>query len=107
MSNPIQGINTTGPTGVGGAGQSGATQGSGQSKQPETAPQLDLADVGGTQALLTQIADAASGVPTIDQGKVDALRQQIAAGTYQVNPQQIAQKMLGLDANLAAGGSGK
>ena len=106
MSDPIQGINTGGPLGIGGAGQSGATQGAGQSKQPAAAPQRDHADVGGTQALLTQIADAASSVPTIDQSKVTALRQQIAAGTYQVNPQQIAQKMLGLDANLPAGGSG-
>lgn len=107
MSDPIQGVGITGPIGVGNTGQSGGAQGAGRSQPAAGSPQLDLADVGGTEALLTQIAQAASDVPAIDQGKVDALRQQIQAGTYQVNPQQIAQKMLGLDANLPAGGSSK
>jgi anti-sigma28 factor (negative regulator of flagellin synthesis) len=35
---------------------------------------------------------------------VSALRQQIAAGTYQANPQQIAEKMFQLDAGLGTGG---
>jgi negative regulator of flagellin synthesis FlgM len=107
MSDPIQGVNVAGPIGVGGTGQSGANQPSGRTEQAATTPQLDLADVGTTQALLTQIAQAASDVPTVDQAKVDALRRQIEGGSYQVNPQQIAQKMLGLDAGLPAVGSGK
>jgi flagellar biosynthesis anti-sigma factor FlgM len=104
MSNPIDGINTANPVAIVTTGEAGATPASEATAKIGAVAPVDQADVGGTEALLTQIADAANGVPTVDEAKVSALRQQIAAGTYQANPQQIAEKMFQLDAGLGTGG---
>jgi negative regulator of flagellin synthesis FlgM len=104
MSNPIDGINTANPVTIVTTGEAGATPAAEAAAKTGAVAPVDQADVGGTEALLMQIADAANGVPNIDEAKVSTLRQQIAAGTYQIDPQQIAEKMMQLDAGLGAGG---
>ena len=69
------------------------------------APGVDLADVGQTEALLQTIIQAASNTPGIDQAKVAELQQAIASGTYQANPQAIAQKIVELDVQLGTAGN--
>lgn len=51
---------------------------------------------------LQEAARAGDGAP-VDSAKVDKIRQSLAAGTYQVNPQRIADGLLSLDSQI--GGS--
>jgi negative regulator of flagellin synthesis FlgM len=105
MPDPIRGVNTPNPvtpttTGATGSAQStddavNAATGSGAS---------DLADVGQTEALLQNIIEAASNTPGIDQSKIAELQQAIASGTYQVNPDSIAQKLVELEGQLGTAG---
>ncbi len=106
MPDPIQGVNTSGPIGTIASGQAGASQASAASSAATPAAAIDQADVGGTAALLTTIAEAASEVPTIDETRVAALQQAIAAGTYQVDPQKIAEGLMQLESGIASGGGG-
>lgn len=99
MPDPINGVTTNIPLGVGNAGQSGATQAAGDSAaaaQP-VAPATDQANVGQTEALLAQIIQAANNAPAVDETKVNALQQAIQNGTYQVDSMAIAKKLMGLD----------
>lgn len=101
MPDPIQGLSTSVPAGLttGQTNAAAAAQTSGTSPDlsPATvAAPVDQADVGSTQALLTTIIQLANSAPAIDEAKVNALRQSIAGGTYQVDPMAIAKKLLEL-----------
>lgn len=113
MPDPIRGVSTPDPI----TSASNATGATGAAATPDTAaataagiaapadtPAADQADVGQTETLLQTILDAASNTPGIDQAKVNELRQAIASGTYQVNPQSIAQKIVELEAQLGTAG---
>ncbi len=105
MPDPIQGVTTNIPLGVGNTGQAGATQSAGEDAAAQTvAPATDNADVGQTEALLVQIMQAANNAPSVDEARVNALQQAIQNGTYQVDSMAIAKKLMGLDGNSAGGG---
>jgi len=55
-------------------------------------------EAAGLQALQREIKAA----PAIDTAKVDAVREALASGTYRINPDVIAERMLELDAQLGA-----
>jgi flagellar biosynthesis anti-sigma factor FlgM len=110
MPDPIRGVDTSNPVTP---TTTGATTGSPQSTDNATnatvastsdAATTDLADVGQTEALLQNIIQAASNTPGIDQNKVAELQQAIASGTYQANPQSIAQKLAELEGQLGTAG---
>jgi negative regulator of flagellin synthesis FlgM len=105
VPNPIHGVNTTNPVAPATAGQTGPTSGPGTSNQSTSSAPVDSADVGGTETLLQTISTAAGQVPTIDSARVAELQKSIAAGTYQISPQQIAQKLLQVEAQLGSKGS--
>jgi negative regulator of flagellin synthesis FlgM len=110
MPDPIRGVSTPDPI----TPASTATGATGAAPTPEAAaaataaivaaPAADQADVGQTETLLQTILDAASNTPGIDQAKVNELRQAMASGSYQVNPQSIAQKIVELEAQLGTAG---
>jgi flagellar biosynthesis anti-sigma factor FlgM len=104
MPDPIQGVTTNIPLGVGNTGQAGATQSAGEDPalQP-VAPATDNADVGQTEALLVQIMQAANNAPSVDETRVNALQQAIQNGTYQVDSMAIAKRLMGLDGNPGGG----
>jgi negative regulator of flagellin synthesis FlgM len=107
VPNPIQGVNTANPVAPTSTGQTGATtSGTAAGGSPPAAP-VDSADVGSMESLLQRISAAADQVPTVDQAKIDELRQAIAAGTYQANPQEIARKLLQFEGALDGSGSGQ
>lgn len=56
-------------------------------------------------ALALQQAARASDGATVDQKKVEQIRQALADGSYQINPGRIAERMLSLELQL--GGAGK
>lgn len=101
MPDPIQGVNASDALGVAATGQTGPTQAVVPERAAIAATPKDSANVGQTEALLATIADAANAAPSIDEAKVAELQKAIAGGTYQVNPQQIAQNLLNFDAALS------
>ncbi|HVH80196.1 MAG TPA: flagellar biosynthesis anti-sigma factor FlgM [Stellaceae bacterium] len=110
MPDAIRGVGTPDPiaptsTGATGNAQSSENAASVADAAGSAAPTADLADVGQTEALLQTIIQAASNTPGIDQAKVAELQQAIASGTYQANPQAIAQKIVELDAQLGTAGN--
>jgi negative regulator of flagellin synthesis FlgM len=105
MPDPINSVGTAGPV-TPAAGEAGATStaGGAASSAAVGAPSADLVDVAQTEALLNSIVQAATAVSGIDQSKVDELKQAIASGTYQTNPQAVAQKIVELEALLVTAG---
>jgi negative regulator of flagellin synthesis FlgM len=105
MPDPINSVSTTGPI-TPAAGETGATSSTGAAAPQVSVgtPGADLVDVAQTEALLQSIVQAAGKVPGVDQSKVDELKQAIASGTYQANPQAVAQKIVELEALLVTAG---
>jgi len=84
------------------ADTAGAGQAASQTGQPQPpAPAVDSANVTQVEALLQTIGTLASNVPSVDQARIAEIRQAIASGTYQVNPQAIAEKMLEIERLLS------
>ncbi|HUI35542.1 MAG TPA: flagellar biosynthesis anti-sigma factor FlgM [Stellaceae bacterium] len=105
MPDPVNNVSTANPItpAVGEAG----TANSASAAAPQTAvsvPGADLVDVAQTEALLQSIIQAANAVPGIDPSKVAELKQAVASGTYQANPQALAQKIVELEALLVTAG---
>jgi negative regulator of flagellin synthesis FlgM len=107
MPDPIQGVNPAGPIEIAQTGLAGGSSGTAPASQPTISASIDSADVARAEALLSTIAATASNVSGIDEARVAALQQAIQSGAYQANPQQIAQKILELEALLTPPGSGK
>jgi len=105
MPDPINSVSTTNPIApaVGDAGAANST-GAAAPQTAVSAPGADLVDVAQTEALLQSIVQAAGKVPGIDQSKVAELKQAIASGSYQANPQAMAQKIVELEALLVTAG---
>jgi len=55
-------------------------------------------EAAGLQALQRELAQA----PAVDMAKVEAVREELASGTYRINPEKIAERMLELDRQLGA-----
>lgn len=66
---------------------------------PGASDQVKLTD---SARALQEAARAGDGSP-VDTAKVEKIRQSLAAGTYQVNPQRIADGLLSLDHQIAGG----
>lgn len=47
-----------------------------------------------------RIADAVAAAPDVDTAKVEAIKEALACGEYEIDPDRIARKMLGLDKAL-------
>ena len=104
MPDPINSVGTTGPI-TPAASEAGATSTAGAAaSQTAVTPTADLVDVAQTEARLQSIVQAANAVPGVDQAKVDELKQAIASGSYQANPQALAQKLVELEALLVTAG---
>jgi flagellar biosynthesis anti-sigma factor FlgM len=106
MPDPINSVSTTDPiTPAAGETAAASTAAAAAPEASQIAPAAaDLVDVAQTEALLQSITQAASGVPGIDPSKVDELKQAISSGTYQANPQALAQKLVELETLLVTAG---
>ncbi len=88
-------------------GDNGATQRTRQegTNQPDVGrgdadDRVSLTD---TAALMQRLSQRISEAPTVDQQRVDAIRQSLAAGTYQIDPSRVAEKMIAYESALAEG----
>jgi negative regulator of flagellin synthesis FlgM len=105
MPDPIRGVSTPNPVTATSTGATGSAQTAEATNAPTTTSTgADLADVTQTETLLQTIIQAASNTPGIDQAKVSELQQAISSGTYQTNPQSIAQKLAELENLLGTAG---
>lgn len=109
MPDPISGMSTTSPVApTASTGQTVVPASAGATTAAAAASPgasgADLTDVAQTEALLQSIIEAANNAPGIDQAKVAELRQAIASGNYQANPQSVAQKIAELEGLLGTAG---
>jgi negative regulator of flagellin synthesis FlgM len=104
MPDPIQGINATQSLDVAQTGQPGSAAPTTGEAPARGAGLVDSADVARAEALLAAILNTAKGVPAIDQARVTELQNAIQSGAYQVNPQQIAEKIIEIEQLLATKG---
>jgi flagellar biosynthesis anti-sigma factor FlgM len=104
MLDPIHGVNTPDPVGVASTGQAGTAQAAVSTVPPPAGTGVDSADVAKAEALLAAIKKAADAVPAIDQARIAELQKAINSGIYPPNPQQIAQKIVEIEALLGSKG---
>lgn len=76
-----------GPAGSSGAAAVGGPQGPGR-------PPRDRVDLSPAAATVQRLVAEARALPDVRHERVEALRQRIARGAYQVSPEQVAERML-------------
>lgn len=68
----------------------------------DAAPAVDEMRLTGEAESIRALAREASGAGApIDQAKVEAIRAQLATGSYRIDPQQIAQRLTALEREMA------
>ncbi|MBD3669477.1 MAG: flagellar biosynthesis anti-sigma factor FlgM [Gammaproteobacteria bacterium] len=60
----------------------------------------DTVSLTGTAAKLRQLETALSELPVADQDRIDAVKRAVTNGTYEIDPQRIAAKMLDFERSL-------
>ncbi|MCD9030412.1 flagellar biosynthesis anti-sigma factor FlgM [Luteimonas sp. Y-2-2-4F] len=101
MSHKIEGLPP--PAALRGAGALGgqvARAGDDRDKPVEAAAAGDSLRLTGEAAGLQAMQRELTAQPAVDQTRVQAVREALAAGTYRVDPEAIASAMLDLDARL-------
>lgn len=83
--------------GAGEAAASGVARADQTSDAAAASPVAGSVKVGQTQSLFATINATVAAVPTVDQTKVAAVRQSLSDGTYAIDPQRIAKKLLGAE----------
>lgn len=63
-------------------------------QQTGAAASTDTVQLTGTAALLQKLDAQIAAQPVVDVQRVEAIRQQIANGTYQIDPQRVADKLI-------------
>lgn len=86
---PQDGLNA-GPIQQGGA----TAQASATARDSQSAGVTDLADISAVAPSISDLATALQATPDVRQSKVQALRQAVDQGTYQVSSSQVAESML-------------
>ena len=101
MTGPIQGVNLVDALGVASAGEAQSPPATANAQETNSST-VDSADIARAEALLATITQAAAAVPPIDPARVAELKQAINSGIYEANPQQIAEKMIEIEAMLSS-----
>lgn len=74
--------------------------------EPGSSSQPGAVQITPTAQLLANVAQQIAGTPEIDQSRVDAIRQALASGSYQIDSSRVADGLLAaqkIDAQAAAG----
>ena len=108
MSSPIQGVTPPDAGGLDPA-SSARTDKTAATATQAAAPDVaaiatDTANVAQTQSLLQMIDTVAGAIPTVNNDRVDALRQAIANGSYQIDPQNVAKQLTDIERFLRGNG---
>jgi negative regulator of flagellin synthesis FlgM len=65
-------------------------------------PPVDSVHITQSARSMAALSQAVHDTPDIDSGRVAAAQQALAAGTYTINPERIASRMLQLEQDLSA-----
>jgi negative regulator of flagellin synthesis FlgM len=106
MPDPIRGASPIDLPEVVSTGQTGASQTAATNASAAAATPVDSADLSRAEALLTTISQASAAVPSTDRTRIAELQQALNSGTYQANPQLIAEKIMEIEALLSPSNSG-
>ncbi len=68
--------------------------------QPPVAQSADAVDLSVTATNLKRIEADLKSVPEVNQERVDAVRERLSAGTYEVDAERVAQRLTQLDQSL-------
>jgi negative regulator of flagellin synthesis FlgM len=107
MPDPIQGTSPIDLSGVASARQPKAARSPATNAPGAAVAPVDSADLSRAEAVLTTISQASAAVPAIDRTRVAELQQALNSGTYQANPQLIAEKIMEIEALLSASTPGE
>jgi flagellar biosynthesis anti-sigma factor FlgM len=97
---PVEGVATSNSTRRSSAGRLVASRAE-SLVASEPRPGTDSVDVAQTAALIATIEEAAGSVPTVDPGRVADMRQIIASGAINADPQRIALSIVQFEALLS------
>ena len=100
MADPISGVNRGNAIGPVSATQTGSSSPVGRADTVGAGTPKDSANVSNTASLLEVMAQAGASAPAVDEAKIQALHDAIASGSFQPDPQQVAQKMVEMEAQL-------
>ena len=64
------------------------------SREPSTADSVSLSSAAKT---LVEIENSLKALPEVDRSRVEAIKARIESGEYQINPENVAQKMLDME----------
>ncbi len=56
----------------------------------------------GTAAMIQEIQSRIANLPVVDSGRVEAIKEALNNGTYQINPDSVAEKLMNFEAELSA-----
>jgi negative regulator of flagellin synthesis FlgM len=65
-------------------------------------PEADSVHITQSARALAALSQAVQDTPDVDTGRVAAVQQAIVAGTYKINPERIASRLLQLEQDLNA-----
>jgi negative regulator of flagellin synthesis FlgM len=103
MANEIAGLRQTAltPTQAGpvAKGQVGAAS---QQSQQAVVPAADSVTLTDSARLLQRLEAAVAQAPHVDGQRIDQIKQQIASGAYQVDPQKLAEQFSQLESDLSS-----
>lgn len=71
-----------------------------QQQETRSSSAADTVSLTDTAARLQKLENTIAKLPVVDTQRVESLRSAIASGEYEVNPEGIAEKMLGFDADM-------
>lgn len=100
MSQKIEGTPPAAVRSTGPVGGRVAPAGADRSRPVEASTGGDSLRLTGEAASLQAVQRELSTAPAIDQARVQAVREALQAGTYQINAEAIADGMLGLEDQL-------
>lgn len=108
MAIEINGIQSQQPPVTGEGGQVGGARNDPQARgaepeKPEAGGTGDKASLTDTAIRLQEVENKLAEQPVVDRQRVEAIRQAIADGGFEVRPERIAAKMLDLEQMLSGG----
>jgi len=102
MGIEINGLVNRGPHGANSNKTEKESQGSAASSSEgqSSAPASDSVSLTDTASRMSNIQQALADVPVVNADKVAELREAISNGSYQIDPEKVAEKLLSFEQNL-------
>ncbi len=101
MSNKIQGYGPQAPVVTGSTKGAPVERTSGEQKVGPVAPPAgDSVTLTESARQLQKLSEAVAAAPTVDAARVESVKRAIAQGTYEVNAERVADKLLAANREL-------